>query len=363
MRRMAKRKTHEEYVNELKLVNPDIVPIEKYVGALTPILHKCLIDGYEWYITPANALFGKGCPKCAGNIKKTHEEYIKEVSLLNPNIEVIEKYINAKTPILHICKIDNYVWKAAPTDILSGKGCPKCAGNLKFTHQEYVRRLHEINPNIIPLEEYANSTTKIMYECLIDGYKWKAIPNSTLRGEGCPKCGGKLKKTHEEYVTEVSLINQDIEVLDIYISAITPIRHKCKIDGYIWYARPDKILHGCGCPQCNESLGERKIRQWLNKHNIEYIYQHKFENCKDKYVLPFDFYIPNYNLCVEFDGIQHFEVTDFAGEGETIAKEKFEYTQKHDSIKNKYCENNDIKLLRIPYFKNIEEELNNFLFI
>lgn len=74
--------------------------------------------------------------------------------------------------------------------------------------------------------------------------------------------------------------------------------------------------------------------------------------------LPFDFYLPEYNICIEYDGEQHNRsVKHFGGD-------KAFYTRiKHDNIKNEYCKNNGISLLRIPYFKNIEEELNNFLFI
>ena len=74
--------------------------------------------------------------------------------------------------------------------------------------------------------------------------------------------------------------------------------------------------------------------------------------------LPFDFYLPKYNSCIEFDGIQHYEPVEHFG-----GQESYDYTVKHDKIKNEYCKNNGILLLRIPYYKNVEEELNNFLFI
>lgn len=358
-----KMKTNEQYVDELKRINPNIIPIEEYAGALKPILHKCIIDGCEWRITPANTLCGKGCPVCAGNSKKTHEEYIKEVELLNPNIEVVEKYINAKTPILHRCKIDNHTWKAAPTDILCGKGCPYCAKNIKRTHDEYVFKVSFVNPNVEVVGQYINLSTSILHKCLIHNIEWLAYPSSILRGCGCEECkkekvGNKLRKSQEIYVDEVFLVNPDIEVIGIYINANTPILHKCKIDGYEWYASPANILYGYGCPVCHESSGERQVRQWLSKHEIKFEYQKVFEDCRDIMPLPFDFYLPDYNIAIEYQGGQHYKpVERFGGE------EKFKLQQKHDNIKREYCRNNNIKLLEIPYYTNVEEELNNFLFI
>ena len=102
-----KKKTHAEYVAELAENNPDIEVLGIYCGANVKIPHRCKIDGTVWNATPSNILRGTGCP-CCGKIKysnsrrKTHEEYVEELSQINSNINVLEKYINAKTPILHL---------------------------------------------------------------------------------------------------------------------------------------------------------------------------------------------------------------------------------------------------------------------
>lgn len=121
------------------------------------------------------------------------------------------------------------------------------------------------------------------------------------------------------------------------------------------WMRPNDLKRDIGCPICSESKGEKAIREYLEKSNIEFIQEYRFEYCKYKYPLPFDFYIPNYNLCIEFDGRQHFEVSDHFG-----GEESFELTQIRDNIKNKYCKENSINLLRIPYYEidSIEKMLN-----
>jgi len=91
------------------------------------------------------------------------------------------------------------------------------------------------------------------------------------------------------------------------------------------------------------SAGEKRIADYLKRKGIKYKYQKRYEDCRDKNTLPFDFYLPQYNTIIEFDGYQHyFEVKKFGS---------LKYTQHHDAIKNKYCSDNDINLLRIPYWE------------
>lgn len=100
----------------------------------------------------------------------------------------------------------------------------------------------------------------------------------------------------------------------------------------------------CGCKQKERSKGERLVKENLDKLNIQYIEQKTFEECYDNYLLRFDFYLPDYNCCIEYDGKQHFEPIEYFG-----GEEKFKDQQQKDNIKNEYCKNNNIKLIRIPY--------------
>ena len=363
---MSKKKTHEEYVAEVAIKNPDIEVVGFYSGATKSILHRCTKHGFEWNAFPTNILRGHGCPTCGGNRKKAHEQYVKEVEEINEFIYVIGEYINARTPIAHKCKIDEYVWNVAPYVILRGDGCPKCAKNAKKTTESYIEELSFINPNIEVLGEYIGANTKILHRCKIDKNEWLATPANILFGCGCPKCklnklSNMFAKSHSEYVRQLSVINSDLEVIEKYINAKMPILHRCKIDGYEWKIAPGNALSGQGCPQCQESKGERQIRQWLDNNNITYVYQKSFDDCKDKKLLPFDFYLPDFNTLIEFDGRQHFEPVDFSGDGQNYAIEQLSIIRNHDKIKTDYCKSNNIPLLRIPYFKNIEEELNNFI--
>lgn len=296
-----------------------------------------------------------------GNImskKKTHEQYVAEVAVINPNIEVISKYVNNKTKILHRCKTDGFEWCVKPNHILGGSGCPVCgsmssANKRRKTHEQYVKEIEKINHDIEVVGEYIDDTTKILHRCKLDGYEWMAKPNNILHGKGCPRCAKCERYGHEEYVKRVSNMNQNIEVVDTYVNDAVKILHRCKIDGCEWCATPNNILRGSGCPKCNNSKGEKAISSWLDKIGVLYESQKRFDNCRYKLPLPFDFCLPDYNICIEYNGKQHYEPIDIFG-----GEEAFEGTVRRDKIKEDYCKDNNISLIVIPYFADIYEELN-----
>ena len=289
---------------------------------------------------------------------------------INPNIISLEEYKNSKTPILHKCTLHGIEWKTAPECILVGGGCYKChiekiSKANSLSHEEYIERLSDVNSSIIPLEKYININTKIKHLCTIHNIEWNVSPASTLQGHGCPKCGSEqigksLSKTHGEYLSELHKLNIDVEVLEEYAGANTPIAHLCKIHNEIWYPTPSNVLRGnsCGCYKCKSYKGETFIENWLVDNDIKYEIHKPFNDCRDSRVLPFDFYLPDLNKCIEYDGKQHYEpIAYFGGE------KSFETQKYHDQIKDTYCRLRNIPLLRIRYDdNNIEEKLKNFLF-
>lgn len=102
----------------------------------------------------------------------------------------------------------------------------------------------------------------------------------------------------------------------------------------------------CGeCASIRKSSKEcRIIEQYFIDNNINFKTEYRFNDCKNIFTLPFDFYLPDYNLCIEYDGIQHYQAIDFWGGEDSLEKQKL-----NDNIKNKYCIDNDISLIRIKY--------------
>lgn len=289
--------------------------------------------------------------------KKTHDEYVIELSDKNPNIEVIGKYIGANNNILHRCKKCGYEWSPKPSLILLGFGCPQCNKNrMTKTHDQYVDELHEKNIYISVVGKYVNYHTKITHKCNTCEYEWDLEPAGALRGTRCPKCANHIKLTQDDFINRMKEIHPTIQVIGEYKSSDSPVKVKCLKDGFIWEPIATNLIHlKRGCPKCNQSRGELQIEMYFKKYKINFIQQYVFSECKNKRVLPFDFYLPDYNVCVEYDGIQHFEPIELFG-GDVAFKQR----KHNDSIKTNYCKLNGINLLRIRYDQDVDEELNNF---
>ena len=172
---------------------------------------------------------------------------------------------------------------------------------------------------------------------------------------------GRKPLTHEEFMEKFYVKNknaENIEILGEYVNNKTKIKVRCKKDGYEWEATPKHLLNEVGCPKCNESKGEKRIGKYLDNRNIKYKPQYRFDNCRSKNELPFDFYIPSLNIAIEYDGMQHFEIIKHFG-----GLDGFIDTKIRDTVKTIYCKENNIKLIRIPYteYDNIEKILEKEL--
>lgn len=154
-----------------------------------------------------------------------------------------------------------------------------------------------------------------------------------------------IRKTTEQFIKEANIIHDFRFSYDKtnYIKNQIKVIINCPIHGD-FEQRPLSHLQGNGCPNCSESKGEKIIAKYLDKNNISYYRQHKFDDCKNIFQLPFDFYIPKYRTCIEFDGKQHYEPADFFG-----GIEAFEKLKTNDRIKDDYCEDNFINIIRIRY--------------
>lgn len=288
---------------------------------------------------------------------KTHDKYIEEVFRINPNIEVVGQYQGNHTKITHKCKIDDYEWDPEPNSILHGHGCPQCKWMAqRRSHDEYVDKLSILMPHIQVVGIYINERTKILHRCLTHDYEWNVRPHQLLTGSNCPLCAkDERTKTHDQYVQELSEVNPNIEVLGEYINNKTNILCRCKIHNYEFSPRSDSLLYGTGCPLCHSSHGERDVANYLFAHDILFDTQHTFDDCRNVLALPFDFYLPKYNVCIEYDGEQHFRPVEFWGGEIDFAKR-----QQNDRIKTEFCLSHGIKLLRIRYDEDVISVLNHF---
>ena len=190
----SRKKYNWQYLNE---VPDDIEVLEDYINSSTKILHKHTVCNYEWKVKPNHILSGKGCPKCAGNIRKTHEQYLKEVPR---GIKVLEQYTNDKTKILHKHKICGYEWLITPNDILRGYSCPKCAG--KNANQLYYIRFPELNLYKIGItNNFKRRLTEFGYKAELISLKTYDLPEEAYKEE--QHILGKLKP----YLIDTGILN------------------------------------------------------------------------------------------------------------------------------------------------------------
>ena len=203
------------------------------------------------------------------------------------------------------------------------------------------------------LSKYTNNRTPNKLECP-NGHITETITLSNFqKGTRCSICSHKAKLTLEYVKKYFNLYGYKV-LSSSYVNANSKLLIECP-KGHIFEMSYAKFYSGRTCPHCNMSSGEQEIIRILNKYNLDYDIQYKYEECKNKLTLPFDFKINKYirPICIEFDGEMHYNMRG------TDTLEDFIQRKINDGIKNEYCLKNGIKLIRIPYweFHNIENIL------
>lgn len=302
--------------------------------------------------------------------KLTAKEWIDKVQTIHDGKYGYDKveYVNAKTKVIITCPIHGD-FEQTPDKHQQGRGCPKCAieykaNLLKSNTQEFIQKAMKIHGNRYDYSKvnYVKASEKVEIICPIHGSFYQR-PNDHLSGYGCIKCAND--KMHYERVKNTDTFIEQANVMHNnkydyskinYYNAHTKVCIICPIHGEFWQT-PASHLKGSGCPICKESKGEQKVREYLNLHNINYIDQYEINidkniNFSGKAYL--DFYLPDYNIAIEYNGIQHYIPIKYFG-GEL----KFnEYQIPRDNFIKNYCEKHNIKLIILKYTDDIENILS-----
>jgi len=404
------------FIAKSKLVHGDRYDysLVDYKNLRTKVKIICKEHG-EFEQTPDKHFIKRGCPKCGGTSKLTIEEFIKKSNEKHNfyyNYSLVN-YHESHTKIKIICP-KHGEFEQLPYVHLSGYGCKTCASNIN-NFVDIAKNIHN-NKYDYSLTEYKNTFTKVKIICLkhgvfeqfpqshlevgcilckrernfiknsniihknkydyslvnyIDKYaKVKIIcpehgefeqePVYHIRGNGCKKCSDDRKKLNTEiFIKKAQKIHgnkYDYSLVN-YISTFDKVKIICPIHG-IFEQSPNDHINGKkrGCPICHESFGEKQVAKILKENNIQFERQKKFEDCKNILLLSFDFYLPEYNCCVEYDGIQHFVPIKYFG-----GNKKLKYTKINDDIKTNYCIKNEIGLIRIKYDEDILQKMKNEL--
>lgn len=257
------------------------------------------------------------------------------------------EYKNNSTPLEMICP-DGHLCKISFANFKNkNRRCSRCNGNGKYTEEEI--RIMLKKEGYILLSKYKNANSKIIIKCF-HGHLWKTTWGKFQSGRRCPYCSGKFNS----YETIKELIESE-EGYRLLSKKCNQLRDVVEVEckhGHVYKTTVANFKNGCRCPYCNESKGEKEVEKFLNKYNMNFKSQYKFNDCKWYKALPFDFYLPQYNIAIEYDGEFHYKMI--------MKFDEFVNQKIRDTIKTKYCEDNNIKLIRIPYwdFDRIEEILS-----
>ena len=357
---MGKKYTTEEFIKKARLVHGDRYDysLVEYVNAHVNIKIICRKHGIFEQTSNAH-LSGCDCGVCSNSIK-TIEQFIIDAKLVHGDKYDYSNsiYLGCNNTINIICpKHGNFIQRV--NKHLLGRGCPKCGGTCKSTTEEFIidAKLVHGDKYDYSLVNYTGNKNEIIIICSKHG-KFKQTANNHLASKGCPKCAGKYKTT-EDFIKEATLIHDnkyDYSLIN-YINAKAKIKIICPIHGEFNQNTTDH-LSGCGCPSCSESKGELAIAKYLNENNIKYEREKIFKECRNKLPLLFDFYLPELNILIEFDGEQHFKSMKYFG-----GDKAFQLSQINDEIKNKYAKDNNIQLIRIKFneIKEVNEILDNYI--
>ena len=170
-----------------------------------------------------------------------------------------------------------------------------------------------------------------------------------------------VRKTTEQFIKESNEVHECKYTYEKteYVKNNVKVIITCPLHGD-FPQRAQAHIQGAGCPTCRESKGEKKIAKYLDKIDVSYYRQHRFGDCRNIRQLPFDFYLPKYRTVIEFDGEQHYRPIDYFG-----GLDSYNRLKEHDGIKNDYCEENYIDLIRIRFdqiddiFDILENSLRN----
>lgn len=243
---------NKAFIEKLNKINPNIIVESDYITAKTKVRLKCKKCGYEWLCTPDSLLHGTGCPSCAGNLRKTPDEFIAEMAIKQPTIKVLEQYKGARIPIKVSCLKCGHIWMASPTNLLKDRSCPKCSykergKKHRVNPNDFLKKASIASPELEMLGDYELSTKKILVRCKTCNYEWLVAPSLLLRGTGCPNCSHSGTSFVEQVillclrkVLNEEIVSRDRSVikleLDIYIPSM-----KTAIEYGAWPWHKDKV--------------------------------------------------------------------------------------------------------------------------
>lgn len=327
---MAKKLTKDEFLIKVKKVNPNIIILDNYDGYRVPLKVKCKDCNSVFKARPRHLMSYSICPKCNNRFSKSKIDFKEAVKNLNPDIEILEDYIDNKQNIKFKCLKCGYISYKRTSHLLYSKHrCKNCEKNPKsMTEEEFLNRASKFSEFVDIIGKYDGLQKNILCKCKICGTEWLAKSSNIIRGKaGCPNKCKRILNTMENKLDRLNMFSNkfNFEYLG-QLTYETKVKFICKDCGNI-IIKPFREFYNDGirCWNCNpvgsvkeqmfaedikneiNSYIERGIRIKLYKETEEYL-KNKYNMIQDKYFsnnvkrYQLDIYFPNIKLGIEFDG-------------------------------------------------------------
>ena len=251
-------------------------------------------------------------------------------------------------------------------------GCGVCAGKqvglsncLATKNPLIVKQWHPTkNGDLTPYDITSGSDKKVWWQCdKSPNHEWMVSIYNRSYGYGCPYCAGQLPSDeynlfllHPEICEEWHFNKNKKHPKEYTPKSGKKVWWICKECNHEWMSSISHRSNNRGCPECNKSKGEKRTKEWLDNGKVYYQQQKEYlglVGLKNKN-LSYDFYLPDYNLLIEYQGEYH------DGTANNQTEKEFKIQKEHDKRKKEHAQNNKIKLLEIWYydFDNIEDILD-----
>lgn len=304
------------------------------------------------------------------------DRFLREVKLLPDKDDYIfsdyEDISGSRSKFTVQCKECSHVWETEINRFFShGSRCFVCArGGPRWSVEKFLREIDLLKDKedyiFSDYENINRNKSKFTVYCKKCNNVWSVdIDHFFGRNSRCINCF-KKRWTNNRVIEEFNLTadSDKFEVIltEEIICDQSRFAVKCK-KGHIWVTTPQRyFISKSRCPICNESKGEKKIASFLEQAGIIFEREKRFSDCRCVYPLPYDFYLPNFNLLIEMQGEQHYKISRWSRNLEKNLKQ-FEQIQKRDSIKKQFAVDNGYRFLEISYeeINQIEEILTREL--
>lgn len=363
--------TKDEYLLQIKQRFPnEEIEILSFVAGNKPITYQCCRCKKIYKQNRATGVYDKkSLCSCYYKIETTlmrQENFLREVQRRFPEQEIIIlEFFETHSPIRYQCKNcqKEYYLSVAKSLYRKTSVCPDCYPHIKNSKYRDIIKTFISNSQQFdfyePWDEKISKTSFIPIICHKCGMKQKKRASAFVRAREetlCYYCG---KNSHPISLAEyrqrmIECDKQDYDIINYTrLKAMATYRHNC---GFVFSQSADNFLLGNGCPECfgRRSKGEMKIEKFLKENNVRYEKEKRFDF---NFRSPFDFFLPEYNVLIEFQGEQHFRSVSYFG-----GAKSFERQKANDENKRRFCQERGYILIAIPYtdYDKIEEYLSPY---